>query len=172
MNISEFDRLLTQSIAITIYHMGITKQPILRFFKDGTNAILTPFITMHLNNRDIENIKQQDKMTYLMLMGCHALGAGGYVTLCQNKYGKAAGDFNFQECAEILQDFNNTDAYELFLNTMGIKADSGNKQCLDQIVRVAGRTTEQLVGDTILQEEYLTTYMRVLFNAGITIVMR
>jgi len=168
----EFDRYLTQNVALCINKLKITEQPVLRFFKEGADGILEGIIIAHLYDPQMEFIKMQNKRTYLMLLGGHALGCGGYVTLCQRKYGKSVSDFTTTEAEEIAQDFRDTDPYELFLRTMGFALDGNNKKCMDYIIQVAAQTSTETMGDEIYSTENLRVFMRVLFNAGITVVMR
>lgn len=165
-------RDLTQEVALCIHGMHITKQPILRFFKEGW-GIAEGVIISHLNDPNVKMVKQQyGEGMYLMLLGCHALGAGGYVTLCQSRFNKSVSEFTQEEQMKIRDEFSATDPYELFLNTMRIPLDSNNKQCIDHIVQVCVAKAKEILGDDICKEENLADLMRVLYNAGITIVMR
>jgi len=168
---SSFERDLTQSVALTMNGMHITEQPILRFFyKD--NGILEGITMSHLNDPQCDAIKAQNKTLYLSLLACHAMGCGGYVTLCQNKYKKSVSDFSLAEAMEINNAFRMTDPFELFLNTMGITPESGNKKCIDQIVRVGVNSALELLGEDVYKRENLSILMKVMYNAGITLIMR
>jgi len=172
MSTRELGRYITQNVAICINQMHITEQPVLRFFKEGADGIITGFIYSHLNDPQLLAIKEQNKEMYLWLLCSHALGCGGYVTLCQRTFGKSVSDFSHSEAEQIAFAFRKTDTYELFLNTIGFPLDGNNKKCVDQIIRVAINSAKDAVGDNLFQNEYLDAMMRVLFNAGITVVLR
>jgi len=169
---SDLVRDLTQEAALCIYSMKITQQPILRFFKEGW-GIAEGVIISHLNDPNVKMIKQQyGEDMYLSLLGCHALGAGGYVTLCQSRFKKSVSEFTQEESMKIRDAFLETDPYELFLNAMHISPDSGNKRCMDRIVQVCVGKAKELLGDDVCKDDNLADLMRVLYNAGITVVMR
>ena len=172
MTARELERYLTQNVALCINKLKITEQPILRFFKEGADGIIEGITIAHLYDPQLELIKMQDKRMYLILLGCHALGCGGYVTLCQSKLGKSVSDFSTSDSEAIAQDFRDTDPYELFLKTMGFAMDGNNKRCIDYIIQVAAKIATESVGDDIYSAENLRVFMRVLFNAAITVVMR
>ena len=69
----EFERDLIQEVALTMFQMKITKQPVLSFFYNDHGIFEGIFIS-HTTDPQMLMIAQQDYNTYLMVLGCHALG--------------------------------------------------------------------------------------------------
>ena len=169
----KFVNMLTQEVAVYIYDLQITRQPLLRFFK-ADHGLRESVIRSHLSDPEVKAIKgKYGEQAYLSLLGCHALGAGGYITICQNKLGKSVDKFTDSDIAQIQNAFQETDIYELFLNTMGFALDGNNKHCMDAIVMTCVNSAAVKLGkQNACKDENVADLMRVLFNAGITVVMR
>ncbi len=172
MSVIEFTRFLTETVALRVHDMKITSQPSLRYIMCGAEPFLDNLANLHFKENQRAVIKEYDKFAYLVLLSYHALGAGGYVILCQDKYNKPVQEFSDNEIAEIFNEFNENSPIDLFLNKMGIEKDSGNKKCLDKIVVNAVKLSNTLVGDDIFKKDYLDVLLTVMFNSGVTIVMR
>lgn len=170
MNNSLF-RDITQEVAIAMKSYGIVQQPALQFFNDDGD-ILQGLVLQHTSNPQLLAFKSQDIGTYLFICGMHAFGAGVYVTLQQSKFQKPVNEFTTAEKMQIANDFDRTDSYELALNTLGIPLDSKNKQVIDHIIMVARDTALKAVGREVAKQGNIWAYMQVLFNAGITMVLR
>ena len=74
------------------------------------------------------------------------------------------------EMVEISQTLFDTDAYEAGLNALGFKLDGNNKQCLDHIVLTANNAAQKLAGQKMHDKNYQKVYMKVLYNAGVTLI--
>lgn len=90
----------------------------------------------------------------------------------QGKFKKPVSEFTIDEVRSILTDFCNNDAYELALNKLGISVDSQNKKVLDHIILVCINSAKESVGAEILNKNNLMAMMQVLFNAGVTLIMK
>lgn len=168
----ELNKELTQAAAIIIYQMHITKQPMLHFLKED-HGLRERVIHLHLDDPEVKAINvQYGSQTYLSLLGCHALGAGGYITMCQKKFGKNVSEFTSNEISQIEKAFQETDIYELFLDTMGFAHDGNNKHCMDAIVMSCVNTLTGKLGKKACDDNNVADFMRVLFNAGVTVVIR
>lgn len=165
----EFERDLIQEVALTMFQMKITKQPVLSFFHNDHGIFEGIFIS-HTTDPQMLMIAQQDFNTYMMVLGCHALGTAAYVAICQGKYKKPLEQFGETEMREIAKTIHDTDAYEVGLNSLGFVPDGNNKKCLDRIVVVANTTAQKLAGSKIHDKRYQKVYMQVLYNAGVTLI--
>ena len=152
--------------------MKITSMPILKFFHND-KGIFEGIYQSHMKDPQVRMIRKAygDDM-YLNLLGCHALGVGAYVTLCQGKYDKPVEDFSMTEAMEINNAFHQTDPYELALKTLGVSLDGDNKKCLDRIIHVGMESYRNAAGSKTFDKSCLKSFMQVMYNAGITIVLR
>lgn len=164
-------RDLTQDVALTMCQSKITKEPILKFLYNDSGIFINVF-DMEMRNSQVNQVKEQSVDTYLFALGMHALGAGIYTVMMQGKFKKPVSEFTIDEVRSILTDFCNTDAYELALNKLGISVDSQNKKVLDHIILVCLNSAKENVGTDILKKNNLMAMMQVLFNAGVTLIMK
>lgn len=170
-DLRSFERDLIQEVAIKMFEMKITKQPELKFFYNDHGIFEGIFIS-HTTDTELLALARQDFSTYLMIMGCHALGTAAYVALSQPRYKKPLEEFGEKELSEIAQAIHDTDAYELALNAMGYKPDGNNKRCLDHIIVTANLAAQKLAGEKIHDKRYQKIYMKILYNAGVTLILR
>ena len=165
----EFERDLIQEVALTMFQMKITKQPALSFFYNDHGIFEGIFIS-HTTDPQMLMIARQDFNTYMMVLGCHALGTAAYVATCQGKYKKPLEQFGETEMREIAKTIHDTDAYEVGLKALGFAPDGNNKKCLDRIVVVANTSAQKLAGSKIYDNRYQKVYMQVLYNAGVSLI--
>ena len=119
-------RVLTQEVALFMFHAGITSQPGLSFLHDD-KGILNGLFIQHTTNPRILAIKSVSEESYLQIVGMHAFGAGAYVTAKQIDFKHSVGEFTSEEVRQIALDFQEADAYELALNRLGVPLDSKEK---------------------------------------------
>ncbi len=172
MSVIEYTRFLSETVAMRAYDMKLTSQPSLRYIMCGAEPFFDKLANLQYNENLMADLKELDKLTYLVFLSFQALGAGGYVILCQDKYNKLVEAFSDNEIAEIFKAFKEKSPFDLFLNKMGIAEDSGNKRCLDHIIANAVRLSNNIVADDILKKDYLDALLTIMFNAGVTVVMR
>ena len=165
----EFERDLIQEVALAMFQMKITKQPGLNFFHND-HGIFDGIFTSHTTDPHMLAIARQDFNTYMMVLGCHALGTAAYVATCQGKYKKPLEQFGETEMREIAKTIHDTDAYEVGLKALGFAPDGNNKKCLDRIVVVANTSAQKLAGSKIYDKRYQKVYMQVLYNAGVSLI--
>ena len=165
----EFERDLIQEGALTMFQMKITKQPGLNFFHND-HGIFDGIFTSHTTDPHMLAIARQDFNTYMMVLGCHALGTAAYVATCQGKYKKPLEQFGETEMREIAKTIHDSDAYEVGLKALGFAPDGNNKKCLDRIVVVANTSAQKLAGSKIYDKRYQKVYMQVLYNAGVSLI--
>lgn len=168
---TSLERELIQAVAICMNQLKITSMPVLQTFKND-NGIFEGIYRSHMNDPQVEILhKQYGDDFYFNLLGYHALGSGAYVTLCQSKYHKSVDEFSRPEFIEISNAFRQTDPYELALKTLGFNLDSENKKCLDHIVWVGMSAYRYNTGSRAFDKDLLRSYMQVMYNAGITVVL-
>ena len=165
-------RELSEAVAACMTEMGIIREPMLYSFEQDW-GLCDNVIVSHLIDVDIRAFREQyGDRPYLRLMGCPAMGAGGYVAACQRKFQKPVGQFGEFELTQIQRDFENNDLYELFLHDMRFGPDSMEKKCLDHIASVWADKALALIAPETCSDENAATLMRVMYDAGITVVMR
>ena len=104
-----------------------------------------------------------------MLLSSHALGLGGYTTICQTYFGKKVAEWSLTEVNQINADIRSTDPYELLLNALEYTVDSENKACLDQIIQTAVIAFIDSATGEWENKENLKMLMKILYNAGIAV---
>ncbi len=164
-------RDVTQAVAVRMFEVGITKQPILTYIKND-QGIFEAMFQQHITQQSTLALKQKSEDLYLAILGMHALGTGMYVTLLQIDYKHPVEEFTSSELQNIINAVQRTDTYELGLNRMGIPINSGNKKVLDHIISTGLMAAKASAGSNVCNPENLKAYMQVLYNAGNTVVMR
>ena len=119
-------RDITQEVALYMFYAGFTSQPGLSFLRDDS-GILNGLFIQHTTNPRILAIKNVSEDDYLQIVGMHAFGAGAYVTVKQLDFKHSVGEFTPEEVRQIALDSQETDAYELALNRLGVPLDSKEK---------------------------------------------
>lgn len=168
---TSIERDVTQDVALCMNALKITTMPILKFLRND-NGICEGVYLSHMNDPNVQMVRKAygDDM-YLNLLGCHALGSGAYVTLCQGKYRKPVEQFTEEEIIEIRDAFHRTDPYELAIRSLGYALDGNNKKCLDQITMAGLKSYRNSAGASAFDKDCIKSYMQVMFNAGVTIVL-
>lgn len=164
-------RDITQDVVTNMMSMRIIKTPELKFFFDD-KGILEGLIQEHTTQEEVLDLKKQSDFTYMFVCGMHAFGAGAYVTIYQTKAQKPVSDFGQQELRKIALSFSMTDSYELALSAMGLDANSNNKKVFDKIIMDAIKLVMNSAGNNATSPDAIRQLMKVLYNAGITVVMR
>ena len=164
-------RDVTQAVAMRMHEVGITNRPILTYIKNDQGLFETMF-QQHITQQSTLALKQKSEDLYLAMLGMHALGMGMYVTLLQIDYKHPVEEFTSSELQNIIYAVQRTDAYELGLNRMGIPINSGNKKVLDHIISTGLMAAKASAGSKICNPENIKAYMQVMFNAGVTIVLK
>lgn len=163
---------ITQDVALSMNSMGITNMPILKFLYDD-RGLFDGFFQSHMDNPGFKMVESNYGIdTYLLLLGCHALGFGAYVSISQAIFQKPIADWSVSDVRKITTAISETDVYELALNTLGYPLDGINKKCLDRVVEIAADSFKAIVPKANISDANLKIYMQVLYNAGVTLVMR
>lgn len=170
-NVESFKRDLIQSVVIFMYKSKIMDSPMLKFFNND-QGLFEAFFTSTINDIGVQQIKVAMPNMYLTVIGTHALGAGAYISKCQQYFNKPVEEFEEKDIMKIAQAFSQTDAYELALTSLGIGLNSQNKKVMDGIVLTAQETAANLAGDISNNTALLKVYAEVLYNAGVTVAYR
>ena len=160
MNQKLFD-VSAKEIALFMFNVGITKEPTLSFFEDD-GGIFERLFAEHMESPEVSALKDISEDLYLRVLGMHAFGAGAYA---------AAKEINFreEEIEEIFSDFDSADAYELAIKKLGFSMESGNRKMLDRVIVIGIKEAKLFAKDEATNPENLETFMKVLFNAGISV---
>lgn len=169
-SLQAFQRDLIQEVALLMNAMGITSQPILKFFYNDQGIFEGIFLS-HSTDPQMVALKRQNKDLYLTILGCHALGTAAYVAICQDSLNKPVDKFSQSELSMIAGTLHANDAYEVALNALNFSPESSGKKCLDTLVLRAISFTKQAVGEKIMDSSYQRVFMNVMYNAGVTLVM-
>ena len=167
----ELFRDITQDVVMSMMSMHVIKSPELKFFYDD-KGILEGLVQEHTTNREILAVKQSSDFNYMFVCGMHAFGAGAYTTIFQTKVKKPITEFGQKELMDIASAFSQVDAYELALSAMGLNANSNNKKVFDAIIMAAIKSATNHAGKDATHPDTIKQLMQVLFNAGISVVMR
>ena len=162
---------ITQDVIMNMMSMNVIKTPELKFFVDD-KGILDGLVQEHITRKKILALKRQSDFSYMFVCGMHALGAGIVVTAFQIKVNRSVNEFTQQDLNDIALCFSKVDAYELALSTMRIDANSNNKKIMDQIIITAIKSAMNYAGENATSPDTIRQFMRVLFNAGITVVKK
>ena len=162
---------ITQDVVMVMMSMHVIKSPQLKFFYDD-KGILEGLVQQHTTNRTILALKQESDFNYMFVCGMHAFGAGIYATIFQTKAQKPVNEFGTKELMDIASAFSRVDPYELALSSMGLNANSNNKKVFDEIIMTAIKSATKHAGKDATHPDTIKQLMQVLFNAGITVVMR
>lgn len=161
---------LTQDVALAMMSMKMITQPAMKFLNDDC-GVFEGIYQLHINDPKILALKSMPNDTYLRVCGMHAFGASIWALKKADSMGKALHELNSAEVYGIAQDFGRTDAYELALRALNVPLDSMNKRALDQVIVVALNTLKQKTGSASAEASNLKTYMQVLYNAGVTLLL-
>jgi len=164
-----FERDLIQVIVLTMVNDGIIHEPSMKFLYND-NDLFEGLFTSHINDQQMKTIKMQSFDTYLMILGCHAIGAGMFAAMYLIK-NKDKLELSNTEVVTLSRILNESDAYEIGLKAMKISPNSNNKKCFDDVIMKANSASQKLAGDNMKKVEYQKIYMKNLYNAGITAVL-
>ena len=168
---NELYRKITVDVVSEMLSMHVISTPALKTLLDD-KGILEHLIHVHTTDKDVLALKEEDIFTYLFVCGMHAFGAGVYVTLFQGRAGKPVNEFDAEDLKMIALSFSNTDIYDLALSSMGLDSNSNNKKVFDQIIITAVRTAMIMELNESTKPDNVRQLMKVLYNAGTTVVMR
>ena len=157
-----------KEIALFMYNVGITKEPVLHSFEDD-GGIFERLFSQHLESPEVSALKKISKDVYLRVLGMHSFGAGAFVAAKQKDSGRSPSEFSAEETENIFSAFDSSDAYELALEKLGIALDSGNRKMLDRVIVIGIKELELIAKEKTFEPQNLKAFMRVLFNAGASV---
>ena len=166
------ERDLIREVVLCMHSMKVIQTQAMCFFRND-GGIFEGLYLSHTNDRQMQTIRSScgDDL-FLLLLASRSFGAGVYVTAIQSKYGKAVSDFKKDEVLEVYNALCGTDPYELAIQTLGYAADSNNKKCMDYIVAIGIKAYKAAAKESVMDKSFLKIFMKVMYNAGITFVMR
>ena len=151
-----------------MFNVGITKEPSLSSFEDD-GGIFEKLFLKHMADPEIFALKSFSEEVYLRVLGMHSFGAGAFAAAKQKDFGHSAADFSEDEVNSVFSDFDSADAYELGLGKLKTPLDSGNRKMLDRVIVIGIKEAKLFAGDKVTEEPNLKAFMKVLFNAGISV---
>ncbi len=121
----------------------------------------------------VQTIRNNEIPPYMIFFvgGSKAFSAGVYVTSKQAEFGHAVDQFTDDEIRQVNDAFYDEDLYELGLKTLGISKDSAGDDTLKYLILTAFEAAEAEVGSEMFNEKNFRTCMKVLYNAGVTLLM-
>ena len=158
---------IEKEIALFMFNVGIIKKTELSSFEEKT--VFQRLFKEHLEDFSLLQLKNSSEDVYLRVLGMHAFGAGAYSAAKETEFGHDADKFTENEIESIFEDFDVKDAYELALEKMSIPIESGNRSMLDRVIVIGIKEAKLISGNKIFEKENLAAFMKVLFNAGITV---
>ena len=172
MDFTELDKKIfsdsEKEIALFMYNVGITKEPVLCSFEND-GGIFERLFSQHLENPEVSALKEFSKDVYFRVLGMHSFGAGAFVAAKQKDLGRSPSEFSAEETESIFFAFDSSDSYELALEKLGISLDSGNRKMLDRVIVIGIKELELIAKEKAFEPENLKAFMKVLFNAGASV---
>ena len=162
---------VTREIELFMYNVGITATPELSCFEED-GGIFERLFAEHITDPQILGLKSISDEVYLRVLGMHAFGAGAYAAAKQKDFEHRVSGFSEEDVAEIFKDFCRNDAYELALAKLNIPMESGNRNMLDRVIVIGIKETKLIVKDKAAEPQNVKAFMKVLFNAGISVYMQ
>lgn len=172
MDFTELDKKIfsdsEKEIALFMYNVGITKEPVLSSFEND-GGIFERLFSQHLENPEVSALKEFSKDVYFRVLGMHSFGAGAFVAAKQKDLGRSPSEFSAEETESIFFAFDSSDSYELALEKLEIPLDSGNRKMLDRVIVIGIKELELIAKEKSFEPENLKAFMKVLFNAGASV---
>lgn len=172
MDFTELDKKIfsdsEKEIALFMYNVGITKEPVLCSFEDD-GGIFERLFLQHITDSDVLALKMISEDVFLRVLGMHSFGAGAFVAAKQKDFGRSPSEFSAEETESIFFAFDSSDSYELALEKLGISLDSGNRKMLDRVIVIGIKELELIAKEKAFEPENLKAFMQVLFNAGASV---
>ena len=168
---TELFRDLTQEISVCMFQFGFINKPAMRFFRDDKNFLYS-FAYHHINGKQFVELRKKSVEGYLYVAGMHAYGAGIYVTAMQSVFEHSVDDFTNEEFEQILLNCGKKDVYELAFEAINVSIDSNLRKKCDAFLTYSLRVYLTLTKDKSVEPENIYAFMQVLYNAGITSLLR
>lgn len=172
MDFTELDKKIfsdsEKEIALFMYNVGITKEPVLCSFEND-GGIFERLFSQHLENPEVSALKEFSKDVYFRVLGMHSFGAGAFVAAKQKDFGRSPSEFSAEETESIFFAFDSSDSYELGLEKLEISLDSGNRKMLDRVIVIGIKELELIAKEKAFEPENLKAFMKVLFIAGASV---
>ena len=157
-------------IALFMYNVGITKEPVLCSFENDS-GIFERLFSEHLSDQNILALKTVSEEVFLRVLGMHSFGAGVCVAAKQTESGLSPENFSEEEKEKIFSEFDSADAFELALEKLRIPLDSGNRKMLDRVIVIGIKELKLIAKEKTFEPQSLRAFMQVLFNAGISVFL-
>ena len=169
MNQDLFNKV-AESVVGFMFDRRMIETPFLLNLRNDHGLFLFLFDSM---NRNLNSPRTKDIPAYILFQaaGMQSFAAGVYVTGKQADFNHPVDAFTDDEVQRITDDFYDNDIYELGLNTLGIQKGSSHDEILNMLIITAFQTAEAEVGSDVFKEQNFKACMKVLFNAGVTLLM-
>lgn len=160
-----------KEIALFMFNVGMIKNPGFSLLKDD-RGITERLAEDHIKDPAVLELKNISDEVYLRVTGMHAFGAGVCFAAKQEDFGHGAEEFTEDEIESVFLDFNRKDAYELALEKLGIPLESGNRKMLDRVIVIGIKEAKLVFGDKASEPQNIPEFIKVLFNAGMNILIQ
>lgn len=172
MNLKTLEERLVSVVTLKLENIGFINGPFLNYLLED-QGIFEEVYLAHMIDPEVSNVRfEYDDFRYYSLLACHALGAGIFVTLNQPVFRKAVADWNQVETQKVKHALSTNDPYELAIKSLRIEFDSSEKKHLDEVCLAAVKTYIKVVEDEGSYRENLKVLMRVMYDAGVTIISK
>ena len=172
MNLKALEERLVSVVALKLETIGFINAPFLNYLLED-QGIFEEVYLAHMIDPQVANVRfEYDDFRYYSLLACHALGAGIFVTLNQPGFKKAVADWDQSETQKVKHALSANDPYELAIKSLRIELDSPEKKHLDEVCLAAVKIYINVAKEDGLYRENLKVLMRVMYDAGVTIISK
>lgn len=124
----------------------------------------------YMTNKEVQVLKMVSPHVYYTKCGSLCLGAGACVAMQAAELGIQPAECDADNLATLLETLQNQDAFQLAMQKLDIKPGSKNSQVLDRIVTLGMFTVQMGNGQDLGKPENLKTYLKAMYDAGISMV--
>ncbi len=170
----DFDNFMEEFLTFVVLGMKETKllfEERLFYYDEDGGVFLRVFYDLWLD-KEMKRMRKRDPLRALAISGAYVFGTGAIFAMESLKLDKSLPAFTEEEREAVFSKIGDREPYGLMLELQGIGYAERRKQCLDALFVDAVYTMEELARDLINDKDYQREYMSILFNAGLSYILR
>lgn len=170
----DFDNFMEDLINSVLIDMKNTKlifEDHLFYYEDDKGIFLRMFYSIWLD-REMRKMRKKKPLRALAISGAHAYGTGAIFAMESQKLGKGLPEFTKEERDAVFSFIGDREPYGLMLELQGIDYSDKKKKYMDALFVDTVFTMRDLATDLVNVKDYQREYMAILFNAGISYIIR
>ncbi len=170
----DFDNFMEDILTSVLLFMRDTKlifEDHLFYYADDKGIFLRVFYTLWLD-KEMRKMRKKDPLRALAISGAYAYGTGAIFAMESQKLGKGLPEFTKEEREAVFARIGDNEPYGLMLELQGIDYKDKRKRYMDALFVDTVFTMRDLAADLVNVKDYQREYLAVLFNAGISYIIR